>query len=93
MIEAPKVPSGPRDPREWRKETGKTLADVASLAGIAGRNPSRTYARYETGDNQCPANVIEAVRVLSAGAVTGDSWQRVRVNFLSAGASAAEGAP
>lgn len=71
-----------RNPRYWREKAGFSLADVASKAGIIGRNPSRTYARYETGENQCPVPVIESVRRLSGGRVTAESWCAARAEYL-----------
>lgn len=71
-----------RQPKTWRLKAGFSLALVAIEAGIGGRNPSRTYDRYERGINVCPAAVIETVRRLSKGAVTAEAWQRVRLAFL-----------
>jgi transcriptional regulator with XRE-family HTH domain len=71
-----------RSPRKWREKAALSLADVAAKVGIVGRNPSRTYARYETGENQCPVPVIEGVRLLSKGRVTAESWCAARAEFL-----------
>lgn len=78
-----------RDPKAWRTEAGLSLAHVAEACGIAGKNPSKTYSRYETGENKCPTEVIEAVRKLSSEAVGPDSWHQVRLTFLQRVAKAA----
>lgn len=67
------------DPRSWREQAGKTLAEVAQAIGISGKNPARTYARYETGASRCPETVIAAIERLSGGAVTPTSWLRLRM--------------
>ncbi len=78
-----------RDPKSWRNEAGLTLAEVAARAGITGRNPAKTYSRYETGQSPCPAPVVEAVRSLSEGAVGAEAFHKVRLRHLS-GAGAEE---
>ena len=74
-----------RQPKAWREEQRFSLAHVARSCGIAGRNPAKTYSRYELGESPCPAEVVEAVRVLSAGAVTAESFHHVRLAFLRQG--------
>lgn len=69
-------------PLEWRRLRGCTKEFVAARTPIAGKNPSRTYDRYERGENPCPADVIEAVRQLSGGAVGAEGWQKVRLDYL-----------
>lgn len=66
-------------PREWRLSAGLRLKDVALAAGIGGKNPARTYARYESGEQDCPAGVVEAVRKLSDGVVSAEDWHCVWV--------------
>lgn len=79
-------------PRAWRQAAGRTLAEVAAAAGISGKNPSRTLARYETGENVPSPIVVEAVRELSGGGVTAEAWHRVRLDFLEARERAARSA-
>jgi hypothetical protein len=71
-----------RNPKTWRLSEGLTLAIVAAKVGIAGSNPSRTYGRYETGERDCPASVVEAVRKLSGGKIGAEAWHAVRVGWL-----------
>lgn len=73
----------PTDPKAWREAQGLTQAAVASLAGIGGRNPSRTYQRYEIGAQQAPAEVVASVEQQSRGTVTAASWHAVRLAWLS----------
>lgn len=70
------------DPKSWRIAEGRTLMAVATLCGIVGRNPARTYGRYEDGSAPCPAIVIETVLALSEGAVGPEAWHQVRIGFL-----------
>lgn len=72
----------PSDPKDWRAQADLTLASAAMLAGIQGRNPSKTYSRYETGESPCPAAVVEKIRAGSNGQVTAESWHAVRLAFL-----------
>lgn len=74
-----------REPKAWRVAAGFSVASVARQAGIQGNNPVRTYSRYESGENPCPAEVVEAVRMLSDGEVGAESWQKVRLDFLRRG--------
>jgi transcriptional regulator with XRE-family HTH domain len=71
-----------RLPKTWREQAGLSCADVARRCGIAGKNPTKTYSRYETGESPAPALVIEAVRKLSAGKVDAETFQRARLSFL-----------
>lgn len=70
------------DPRTWRISQGLTQRELAQRAGINGRNPSRTYDRYERGISDCPAAVVEAVRIASAGVVGAEAWHAVRLSHL-----------
>lgn len=69
-------------PKTWREQAGLTLRDLAGKAGIQGTNPARTYDRYESGEQQCPAEVVEAVLYLSANVVAPADWHAVRIAFL-----------
>lgn len=72
-----------RDPKSWRVDAGLSLAAVAARAGIVGKNPMRTYGRYERGEQPCPAEVVEAVRALSDGRVSAETWHQVRLAYLA----------
>src|SRR3569833_1561666 len=61
-------------PSEWRLRTGLSLAAMARALAIPGKNPTRTYQRYETGERQPPLRLIEQVRLMSRDAVTNTSW-------------------
>ena len=73
-----------RTPKAWRTEEGLTLVVVAASAGIGGANPARTYSRYELGERDCPATIVEAIRKMSNGKVGAEAWQQVRVAWLGA---------
>lgn len=73
-----------RNPKTWRNGAGLTLAKVAAECGITGRNPARTYNRYETGEKQAPAEVVAAVDRVSGGKVRAASFQAVRMAWLEA---------
>ena len=75
-------------PLQWRLNVGLTLAAAAERAGIAGKNPLRTYARYESGAQPCPPHVVEAIRTASSGTVGAESWHRARLAFLARQAAA-----
>ena len=66
-------------PQEWRRSSGLSQAEVAKLLGLEGKNPSRTWQRYETGERQPRPNVIVAVQRISKGKVTARSWETVRL--------------
>lgn len=65
-------------PAEWRRASGLSQADVAKLLGLTGKNPARTWQRYETGERQPRSNVIGAVERISKRKVTARSWEMVR---------------
>lgn len=48
------------------------------MLGITGKNPSRTWQRYETGEREPPVSVIAKLEMISDGAVTTTSWMHVR---------------
>lgn len=48
------------------------------MLGIGGKNPSRTWQRYETGEREPPISVIARLEIISEGAVTTSSWMLVR---------------
>jgi transcriptional regulator with XRE-family HTH domain len=70
------------EPKVWRERAGLTLRDLAVKAGIRGKNPARTYDRYERGEQDCPPAVMEAVRIQSGGAVGAEQWLKVRLRRL-----------
>lgn len=74
-------------PAEWRRNAGLSQASVAKLVGIEGKNPSRTWQRYETGERQPRADVIAAVERVSKGKVTAKSWTEVIAARQPAGAA------
>ncbi|WP_322884028.1 hypothetical protein U8C35_17355 [Sinorhizobium medicae] len=59
------------------------MATIASMLGIAGKNPSRTWQRYETGEREPPVSVIAKLEMISEGAVTSSSWMQVRQAYLN----------
>jgi len=65
-------------PGEWRNKRGLSLEAAAAIAGIGGKNPSRTWQRWELGIRQPPVDVIALLEVQSDGALTAASWAKVR---------------
>lgn len=65
-------------PIEWRRSAGLSQAEVAKLVGLGGKNPSRTWQRYEVGERQPRPSMIVAVERISKGKVTARSWEMVR---------------
>jgi len=53
------------------------------MLGIEGKNPSRSWQRYETGATQPPISVVAKMEIISEGQVTSASWVTVRQAFLS----------
>ncbi len=70
------------DIRTWRTAQGLTLQALADKLAIKGSNPARTLQRWELGAVPCPAEVVERIRELSAGAVTPGDFHDVRLAFL-----------
>jgi transcriptional regulator with XRE-family HTH domain len=75
------------DPKAWRLQAGLTLASVARAAGIEGRNPAKTYSRYEQGESACPAEIVERLRALSQGQLGAESFHAVRLTWLRSNAA------
>lgn len=69
-------------PIEWRTRAGLSQEHVAKCLGLSGRNPARTWSRYERGERQPRADVIAAVERLSRGKVTANSWALARRSHL-----------
>jgi len=65
-------------PEEWRLSNGWSQAFIAQALGLTGRNPARTWQRWESGERQPPLRVIRKVEVLSDGKVTMLSWIALR---------------
>ncbi|UDU18841.1 hypothetical protein [Sinorhizobium meliloti] len=59
------------------------MASIASMLGIAGKNPSRTWQRYETGEREPPITIIAKLEMISDGSVNSASWMQVRQAFQS----------
>ncbi|WP_085032324.1 hypothetical protein [Ensifer aridi] len=59
------------------------MAGIASMLGIAGKNPSRTWQRYETGEREPPITIIAKLEMISDGSVNTASWMQVRQAYLS----------
>lgn len=77
------------DPKAWRLQAGMTLATVARAAGIEGRNPAKTYSRYEQGESACPAEIVERLRTLSQGQLGAESFHAARLSWLRANTATA----
>lgn len=59
------------------------MAGIASMLGIVGKNPSRTWQRYENGEREPPVSIIAKMEMISEGAVTSSSWMHVRQSYQS----------
>lgn len=65
-------------PREWRLSEQRSLAAVAREIGVEGKNPARTYQRWEAGESDPPLKIVSAIESLSTGKVTFQSWVSLR---------------
>lgn len=65
-------------PEEWRAGRRLSQDALAKLLGIAGKNPARTWQRWESGIRQPPLSIIVKVEALSDGKVTAASWVAAR---------------
>lgn len=65
-------------PEEWRRGRKLSQEALARLLGLSGKNPARTWQRWESGDRQPPLSIIAKVEALSDGRVTTRSWLDVR---------------
>jgi predicted transcriptional regulator len=71
-------------PREWREQEGLSLKAAAAMLGISGKNPGRTWQRYEAGDRKPPLALIADVEHHSKGTVTLASWAAIHRSTFSA---------
>tara|TARA_A200000159_G_scaffold133625_1_gene131787 strand:- start:11 stop:367 length:357 start_codon:yes stop_codon:yes gene_type:complete len=70
-------------PHDWRESAGYTLRSAADRFGVIGKNPARTWQRWETGERSPSVAIIAEVESASAGAVSAASWAQVRNKFIS----------
>jgi transcriptional regulator with XRE-family HTH domain len=70
-------------PKRWRQQKQLSMAGIAAMLGIGGKNPARTWHRYETGISAPPISLVARVELISDGQVTTSSWMNVRQSFLS----------
>ncbi|KQQ70898.1 hypothetical protein ASF70_18800 [Rhizobium sp. Leaf321] len=59
------------------------MAGVAMMLGIEGRNPARTWQRYENGASEPPLTIIAKMEMISEGVVNTTSWMQVRQAHLA----------
>lgn len=71
-------------PRAWRKSKKLSMREAAVRAGVVGKNPGRTWQRWETGALEPPLAIVQSVSAQSLNAVTIESWREVRRQHLSA---------
>lgn len=69
-------------PRQWRQRQKLTLAAVAALVGVNGKNPARTWHRWERGEGRPSACVIAKIEAISKGVVSVKSWAAVQEQCL-----------
>ncbi|WP_332304682.1 helix-turn-helix domain-containing protein [Rhizobium sp. GR12] len=72
-----------QSPKSWRQQQKMTMAGVASMLGIKGKNPSRTWQRYETGEREPPVAVMAKLETISEGQVTTTAWMYARKAYLA----------
>lgn len=60
-----------------------TLADAAQRCGIEGKNPARTFQRYETGETACSLDITIQIVTMTEGAVTLSHLRNIRLAFLN----------
>jgi transcriptional regulator with XRE-family HTH domain len=77
-------------PAEWRKDAGLSQAAIAAQVGLTGKNPSRTWQKWESGQTEPPLAVMLKFQQISGGEVTLEGWAKVRREHL---ASVAKGRP
>lgn len=65
-------------PEEWRRECGLSQEALARLLGISGKNPARTWQRWEIGDREPPLTVVEKIEALSDGRVNTAAWVKLQ---------------
>jgi transcriptional regulator with XRE-family HTH domain len=71
------------DPKHWRLNGHLSMAAMAAAAGVRGKNPSRTWQRWETGERAPPLRVIVEIERISDGVINAGAWNTVRQAFLN----------
>lgn len=71
-------------PRTWRVNANLSMAKAAKIGGVVGKNPARTWQRWETGELEPPLHVVSTIAIESGGAVTLQSWIDLRHSRFSA---------
>jgi transcriptional regulator with XRE-family HTH domain len=70
-------------PSQWRKDRRLSQRDAAILAGITGKNPARTWNRWELGERQPPMRVVAKIEDESDGRVSARAWADLREAFMT----------
>ncbi len=72
--------------RDWRNQQNWTLVRLArEVSLLVGRDLHyRTIHRYETGENQTPTDIVEALKHLTEGAVGPEDAHAARAGYLQA---------
>lgn len=73
-----------KSPKQWRQDSKLSMAKAAAIAGVGGKNPARTWQRWETGLLEPPLRVISAIEEASGGLVTINSWRAISVASIPA---------
>ncbi len=68
-------------PETWRKIHSLTVQAAAELVGLAGKNPARTWKRWEIGERSPSIEKVALIERLSGGALTAESWAAARRAF------------
>lgn len=69
-------------PLVWRHGEKLSQEAAARRVGISGKNPARTWQRWESGQLEPPLAVVITVEQISAGAVTAQAWAVARRAYL-----------
>ncbi|MFT6658845.1 helix-turn-helix domain-containing protein [Maritalea sp.] len=71
------------DIRNWRIDAKVSQRELAVQLGILGANPARTLQRYECGESQMPAPMVDRLTTLSSGKVSAQDMHETRIEWLS----------
>lgn len=64
---------------QWRSDRKLSQAEAARLLGLGS---ARTFQRYETGEREAGAEVVEAIKIGTDHAVTADDMQATRLEWV-----------
>ena len=65
-------------PKVFRETKGWTFPQMAEQLGLEGKNPARTYQRWETGECPPPFGVVAKIEKMSGGRVRASDWPQAQ---------------